>query len=360
MNGTTSFLDELEDSISKGSNQVKLRALWHATDLLIAGRYSDEDTWIFGEVIERLARELEVSVRARLSRRIADTDNAPGGLVAKLAGDSSIAVAGPVLEKSERFETQGLVSIARAGSQQHLFAISKRKSLIEPVTDVLVARGNRDVLRSLSGNAGARFSDHGFLQLIKRSENDFILLETLGHRKDMPRSVFQQLIARASNESREKLEREHPEMAGEIATLVSDMTGELHSMFGPASRGYFEAKKAVSTLHRHGKLHEKAVTAYAQSHQLPEVTAALSLLCSLPANVVERGIADPAGEMTIIFAKSLEFSWETTMSLLFLGAQDHKMLSSNLATLEARFSRMKAEAAQSVLQLYQSRRAKRH
>jgi hypothetical protein len=70
MNGTTSFLDELEDSISKGSNQVKLRALWHATDLLIAGRYSDEDTWIFGEVIERLARELEVSVRARLSRRI--------------------------------------------------------------------------------------------------------------------------------------------------------------------------------------------------------------------------------------------------------------------------------------------------
>src|ERR1700744_5192763 len=154
MNGAASFLEELEESISRGSDQTQLRALWHATDLLINGRYSEEDTWIFGEVIERLARELEVSVRAQLARRIADTANAPPGLVTKLAGDSSIAVAGPVLERCESFDAQGLVSIAKVGSQQHLLAISKRKVLAEPVTDVLVSRGNREVLRSLSGNAG--------------------------------------------------------------------------------------------------------------------------------------------------------------------------------------------------------------
>lgn len=224
-----------------------MRALWHATDLLIAGRYSDEDIWIFGEVIERLARELEVSARAQLSQRLASANNAPIGLVSKLANDVSITVAGPLLEKSERLDTPRLVSIASAGSQQHLLAISKRKSLAEPVTDVLVARGNREVLRSLSGNPGARLSDHGFLQLIKRSENDSILLESLGLRKDIPRSIFQQLIVKASEESKTKLEREHPEMAAEIATLVADVTGELHSIFGPASQNYFLAKRAVST-----------------------------------------------------------------------------------------------------------------
>jgi len=106
-------------------------------------------------------------------------------------------------------------------------------------------------------------------------------------------------------------------------------------------------------------LREKTVFDYVQSHQFPEVTAALSLLCALPANVVERGIADLTGEMPMIFAKFLGFSWETTMSLLFLGATDHKISASNLATLEATFSRLKAEAAQSVIQLYQSRKAKR-
>jgi hypothetical protein len=222
---------------------------------------------------------------------------------------------------------------------------------------VLVNRGNRDVLHSLSGNSGARFSDRGFLQLIQRSENDSILLESIGVRKDIPRSIFQQLIAKASDDSRKKLERERPEMAADIATAVSDVTGDLHSIFGPASKDYFLAKKAVCTLHRYGNLHEKAIFGYAQAHQFPEVTAGLSLLCSLPANAVERGLADPTGEMPLIFAKFLGFSWDTTMSLLFLGAQSHKIPARKFDELEAKFSRMKVEAAQSVIRLYQSRKS---
>ena len=257
-----------------------------------------------------------------------------------------------MLTHSDRLDTPSLVSIATIGSQQHLLAISKRRSIAEPVTDVLVTRGNRDVLHSLSGNPGARFSDRGFLQLVQRSENDFILLESVGIRKDIPRAIFQQLIAKASQESKEKLERERPDMADDIATLVSDITGDLHSIFGPASKNYFLAKKAVSTLHRYGNLDEKAIFGYAQAHQFPEVTAGLSLLCSLPANAVERGLADPSGEMPLIFAKFLGFSWETAMSLLFLGAESHKISSRKFDELEARFSRLKIEAAQSVIQLY--------
>ena len=28
-----------------------MRALWHTTDLMITGRYSDDEIWTFGEVI---------------------------------------------------------------------------------------------------------------------------------------------------------------------------------------------------------------------------------------------------------------------------------------------------------------------
>ena len=63
-------------------------------------------------------------------------------------------------------------------------------------------------MNSVAVNTGARFSDLGFLQLIKRSENDFILAEHLGRRRDIPRHLFQQLIAKASDEVRKKLQIE--------------------------------------------------------------------------------------------------------------------------------------------------------
>jgi len=357
MNGAASLLQELNESISQGSNESRLQALWHTTDILLAGQYSEDQIWIFGQVIESLARELEVTARAQLARRLANSNNAPITCINKLAYDNSIDVAGPVLRKSERLDTRTLVSIASSESQQHLLAISKRKSITEPVTDVLAAIGNREVVNSLAKNPGARFSHFGFLQFIKRSDHDSILIENLGLRNDIPRHIFQQLIAKASDEVKKKLEREHPEITTQIQTSVADVTGELHSIFGPASKNYFCAKKAVYELHRYGNLHERTIFEYAQSHKLQEVTIALSLLCSLPANVIERGLIDSTGEMPMIFVKALEFSWETMMSLLFLGAPNYKISARDLDALKVKFSQLTIETAKSLIRLYQSRKA---
>jgi hypothetical protein len=72
-----SFLQELEDAVSRGSLESCLRALWHTTDLLIAGRYSEDEIWTFGKVIERLAKEIELASRSRLAKRLASSNNAP-------------------------------------------------------------------------------------------------------------------------------------------------------------------------------------------------------------------------------------------------------------------------------------------
>jgi uncharacterized protein (DUF2336 family) len=357
MKAAKSALQQLEEAISQGTDERRLRALWHATDTLIAGQYSEDDIWVFGEVIERLTRELEIEVRAQLSQRLAYSSNAPINLINKLAGHPSIEIAGVVLQQSERLDTPVLVSIATTASQQHLLAISRRRSIAEPVTDVLVTRGNREVLNSLTRNPGARFSHSGFLQLIQRTENDSVLIETIGLRQDIPRAIFQQLIAKASDDLKRKLECERPEIADQIETLVTDTTGDLHAIFGPASQQYFQAKKAVSALHRYGDLQEKKIFEYAQAHRFPEVIAGLALLCSLPANVIERGLADATGEMPLIFAKSLGFCWDTAMALLFLGAPDHKISAYELDALETKFSRLKTETAQGVIQLYASRKA---
>src|SRR5229473_2306722 len=180
MNDAKTFLQDLDNAVSRGTTESCLHAVRHATDLLIAGRYSDDEISTFGEVIARLADEIEVAAR--------------------------------VLRNSERLDAQTLVANARTKSQPHLLAISKRKSLEHSVTDVLVTRGNREVVNSVANNAGARFSGSGFLHLIKRAEGDSILAEQLGLRKDIPRHLFQQLISKASDDVRKRLEQERPGM----------------------------------------------------------------------------------------------------------------------------------------------------
>ena len=44
-----SFLDDLEDAVSRGTPESRARALWHTTDLMIAGGFSDDEIWTFGE-----------------------------------------------------------------------------------------------------------------------------------------------------------------------------------------------------------------------------------------------------------------------------------------------------------------------
>lgn len=182
------------------------------------------------------------------------------------------------------------------------------------------------------------------------------MAENIGLRKDIPRHLFQQLITKASEEVKKKLASERPEMAQQIQMTVTDATGAMHSKFGPASKEYFAAKKMVLKQHQYGNLKEKQIYEYAISHKFEEATIALSLLCALPANVVERALVDKDGEMLLVLAKALGFSWKTATALLFLGAQDHKIVAHHLEALSKEFDRLNARTSQRVLKLYQTRK----
>jgi uncharacterized protein DUF2336 len=356
MSEVNSFLRDLDDAILRGTAERRMRALQHATDLLIAGRYSDDEILTFGEVIGRLADEIEVAARAQLAKRLARFDDAPINIIRKLAFDDAIDVAGPVLRESERLDDNALVANAETKSQSHLLAISQRRSINETVTDVLVTRGDNDVVNSVARNDGARFSGFGLLHMIKRAEGDSILAEQLGLRKDVPRHLFQQLIAKASDDVKRRLERERPEIVDHIQSSVTDVAGALQSKVGPVSRSYFVAKRVVTTQHQQGNLNENSISGYALHHRFDEVTIGLSLLCELPGDVIERALVDKNREMLLVLTKALDFSWATTMSLLFLGARDHRITAQDLDDHENEFGRLNIETSRSVLKFYRSRK----
>src|SRR5579864_6542623 len=251
-------LQDLHEAIERGSSESRAKALWHATDILVEGEFSEEQIRIFGDVITRLTDEIEMAARAELSRRLAHSNNAPPKVVQMLAFDDAIEVAGPVLQFSPCLDVKSLIANIRSKGQPHLLAIAQRVLVPVELTDELVTRGNHLVVQSVVANDGARFSAFGFRQMVKRAETDAVLAERVGLRKEIPAQMFRQLIAKASDDVRRKLERERPEFSAEIQASVSQAAGQLYSSFGPGQAASFLAvKQAMTEAHKAGRLNER-------------------------------------------------------------------------------------------------------
>jgi uncharacterized protein (DUF2336 family) len=139
-----------------------------------------------------------VEARLELARHLAPLDNAPLGAIRLLARDDAIQVAGPVLEYSPRLADDDLIDIGASKGGAHLLAISRRASLAEPVSELLVRRGGREVLHNVSGNCGARLSDDSFFALVERAADDAVLAEKVGSRPDLPPHLFSDLLRKAA------------------------------------------------------------------------------------------------------------------------------------------------------------------
>jgi uncharacterized protein (DUF2336 family) len=350
------LLADLDDAVAKGTADSCLRALWHTTDTLIAGSYSEGQIATFGEIIGRLAGEIEVDARIRLAGKLARSSNAPFAVMGRLASDDEIDVARPVLRHSERLDLAALVSCASSKGQPHLLAISERRQIPKAVTDILVVRGSREVVTSVAANSGAQFSATGFQILVRRAEGDAILAERVGLRQDIPAHLFHQLIAKASAEVKARLARERPDMESDVLRTVGDVASAIHARFGPASKDYFAARRAVARLHEAGELTEDKVFEFAYALKFNETAVALSLLCAVPIDIVERSLVDSNREPILILAKALGFSWGSTMALLFLGAPNFRITAGDLDRMKVDFVRLKLDTCLRVLAVYRSRK----
>jgi uncharacterized protein (DUF2336 family) len=152
----------------------RAQVLARVTDLFMSGRtlYDEEQIELFDDVLICLSEQVESPARAFLSERLSMVPNSPRGITRRLAQDSEIRVARPVLLNSEQLDDGTLSEIAKSRTQDHLWAISQRKSISEPVTEILTERGSIDVLHCVVENTGARFFDRTFSKLVQRCAHD--------------------------------------------------------------------------------------------------------------------------------------------------------------------------------------------
>jgi uncharacterized protein (DUF2336 family) len=360
MNGTLSLLDELETTLASGSSSRGIEILTSVTDLFINGapRFSEAQIGVFDDVMARLMVRIEAKARAKLAQRLAPIANAPCNVIRLLASDDDIEVARPVLTRSERLSEHTLVATANSKSQQHLYAITQRDALSEAVTDILVERGDRDVVHAVVKNRGARFSNAGFRLLVTRSDGDDALASEVGMRSDIPRPHFLMLLEKASSAVRARLAAENPQASTTIDSVMAEVVGGIREELRNSSPAFAAAEAAVARQNRIRRIGEPEIYQYARDRKFEETAIALSMLCDTPIDVVERALLDPGAEIVLILAKVAGLSSTTTKAVLLLRAADRGMSTEDLESALMSFNRLQPDTAKRVLGFFRTRTKK--
>ena len=351
------LIGQLERAFSQADIRQRAETLRRVTDLFVsgAGQFSGEQLDLFDEVMGRLVQEIDVSARATFGRRLVDVAQAPPRVIRGLALDDAIEVAEPVLSGSEQLDEETLLEGARTKSQQHLLAISRRTVVAEPVTDVLVERGDREVAMSTAGNAGAKLSEFGYATLVDRARGDGDLALAMWVRPEIPRQHLLTLFGEASDAVRQNLEGVDRAKGAMLREVIAQASNRIQADLREGSPVYSAARARVIALHEAGKLDEERLAEFAGAGRFDEATIALSLMVDLPIGVVERAIANQRSEQILVLAKSLGLSWETTKAVLLLQAGAKRSSASELDESCETFARLQPETAKKAIQFYRLR-----
>jgi uncharacterized protein (DUF2336 family) len=357
MNAQENLIDQLEGVLTSKDLSRRAEVLRRVTDLFIngSGKFSDEQIDLFDGVMCKLVSEIELAARVTLGNRLAMVPDAPGKVIRTLAFDDTIEVAAPVLTHSARLDDATLVENARTKSQSHLWAISGRSVLAEAVTDILVGRGDHQVVTGIAGNRGAKFSTSGMSTLVRRSQDSGELALCVWSRPDIPRRDLVKLFAQASEMVRGKLEAADPRRAALIRTAVAEASEEFQATARAGSSEYAQALVHVRSLHSLGLLHEARLLSFVREGNFDRTAIALSMMCDLPIGLIERALAESDPEQLLVFAKAIDLSWETTKAVLALQAGRGGVAKERLDECFARFFRLQSRSARAALQFYRLR-----
>ena len=120
------------------------------------------------------------------------------------------------------------------------------------------------------------------------------------------------------------------------------------------SEQYAVAYAYVQSLQRSGELDESYLASFAQDGKFDETTIALSLMCDLSIDLVERVLTQYWSDQLLVLAKSVGLSWSTTKAMLLL-AETKGISKHELDQCLADFTRLRSETSKKAVHFYRLR-----
>jgi len=319
MTFAASLIPGLDEFVKHGDPKRRAEAARRIAELFLlgAGNFRPDHVDLFDGVLIDLVPHTELAARADLAERLSLLANAPRALIGQLAREDEISIAGPLLRRSPMIDERALIEIARMKGQGHLLAMSERPRLSSDLTDVLVHRGDRQVVRRAAGNAGALFSQAGYSALIKRAGQDGVLTLAIGQREDLSGQQLKDLLAGSIDIVRRRLFKVvKPGRQADIEQAMSEISGIPERV--ESGRDFAPAQRTILALHNAGELNEAALFGFAKAHKYEESVAALAAMSAVKIATLDRLIAGDRHDPILIVGRAIGLEWANVRALILL------------------------------------------
>jgi uncharacterized protein (DUF2336 family) len=359
MTVATSLIPGLDEIVKNGDPNRRAEAARRISELFLHGaaNFRPEHVDLFDGILIDLVPHTEIAARAALAERLSMLAKAPRGLVGQLARDDEISIAGPLLRRSPVIDQVALIEIARFKGQGHLLAMSERPALSPDLTDVIVRRGDREVVRRAAGNAGAEFSHTGYSVLIRRASQDGVLTLAVGQRDDLSGPQLRDLLAGSVDIVRRRLlEVVKPGRQADIKQAMSEMSGEPERV--ESRRNFAPAQRAILALHNAGELNETALLGFAKALKYEESVAALAAMSGVKIGTLDHLISGDRHDPILIAGKAVGLEWATVRALILLRLGPNRVPApADIETARVNFARLMPSTAERVVSFWQTRQS---
>ena len=357
MTVATTLIPGLDEIVRNGAPERRAEAARRIAEMFLqdAAHLRASHVDLFDGILTDLVPHTELIARAELAERLSLVANAPRVLVGRLARENEILVAGPILRRSTVLDEEVLLEIARMKGQGHLLAMSERATLSPDLTDIIVERGDREVVRRAAGNAGAEFSESGYTELIKRANQDGVLTLTVGQRDDLSDTRLRQLLAGSLDVVRRRLfDVTRPERQNAIKLAVAEITG-LPERF-ESRHDFVPAQRTILALHEAGNLNEAALLGFAKSYRYEEAVAALSAMSGVRIQSLDTLISGDRFDPILMLGKTIGLEWATVRALILLRLGPNRVPApTDIESARVNFAKLMPSTAERVVGFWRAR-----
>lgn len=251
-------------------------------------------------MLEKLAQDEAVRVRAVIAEAVRSVDNVPPEMIKRLARDAELIVASPVLRFSPLLTDDDLIDIITAGpASGALAAIAQRRDVQARVSDAIVAADDEPAVAALLANKSAQIREETLDLIVERAPHRVAWHEPLVRRPTLPARAAQRIASFIAEsllgilKGREDLPREtRDKVAAAIAQRLEAAEKASAKTAAPEAEEEGEegetAEEKVTRLKKEGKLDEDAVAEALDAGQRAFVRAALAVMAEVRLEVVDK------------------------------------------------------------------------
>jgi uncharacterized protein (DUF2336 family) len=234
------------------------------------------------EILRRLTRDVEMTIRIALAERLADDTTAPLELILLLA-DDAIEVARPLLLRSPLLSDEDILKLIADAGHEHHEAAANRPHIGEPVTDLLAKSEKESVLVALVRNATAKISTVAYEALVEKSRRIASLQEPLTSRPDLPPVLATRMCEWVSDALKSYIVKNYAIAPDKLSTAMTEATGVLKSEpAAPRNPPAESAQKLIDKLAISGQLKAGFLLRVLHQGQMDLFDLALAKLVNLP------------------------------------------------------------------------------